>query len=41
MGMIYDAVSVFKALGDKTRFDIVNLLSQNDSYVELLPTNES
>lgn len=36
MEMIYDAVSVFKALGDKTRFDIVNLLSQNDSYVELL-----
>ena len=30
------SVAVFKCLGDNTRFDIVSLLAQSDSYVELL-----
>ena len=31
-----EAVAVFKCLGDNTRFSIVSLLAQSDSYVELL-----
>lgn len=31
-----DSVSIFKALGDETRFRIVSLLYKSDSYVELL-----
>ena len=31
-----DAVSIFKCLGDPTRFAIMSLLCRSDSYVELL-----